>query len=397
MAKVSPVYVKYIIHAEFYADGVVEKPDVIGAIFGQTEGLLGESLDLRELQRSGKIGRIDVKLRAENRKTKGIITIPTSLNRFETALIASALETINRIGPAAASVKVIKIENVRKAKIQYILERAKDLLKKLVDEELPDTKELLTYLEYAYKMRSLIYYGPERLPAGPDVDKSEELIIVEGRADVLNLLKYGITNVIALNGLNVPKTIVDLSKKKIVTAFFDGDRAGDLIIKELYMNGVEIDFVARPDPGKEVEEISRKEIMKALKNKVPFDQVKSYYERLEGSIRDVESMRKTVSDPVLYKLKQMFDSVFKTEQALIVDKDLRIINKVPSGKVGNLLQNIHGSHNIFAIVMDGVITRELIELADSKGITYLIGLDSVSKEGQRVKVFTIKDLDKVTA
>ncbi|MFP3290051.1 MAG: DNA primase DnaG [Candidatus Nanopusillus acidilobi] len=214
MAKSSPPYIKYMIHASVYIDGVVEKPDVIGAIFGQTEGLLGPEMDLRELQRSGKVGRIDVDLKVENDKTIGEIRIPTSLNRFETALIAATLETVTRIGPTHATIKVQKIEDIRKTKVQQILERARELLTKLINEELPDPKELLLYLEYSYNMKSLIEYGPEKLPAGPDVDKSEEIILVEGRADVLNLLRYGITNVIALNGLNVPKTVIDLSKKK---------------------------------------------------------------------------------------------------------------------------------------------------------------------------------------
>lgn len=42
---------KYVVEARFTVEGVVEKPDVIGAIFGQTEGLFGPDLDLRELQK----------------------------------------------------------------------------------------------------------------------------------------------------------------------------------------------------------------------------------------------------------------------------------------------------------------------------------------------------------
>ncbi len=394
MAKSAPPYIKYMVHAEYYVDGVVEKPDVVGAIFGQTEGLLGEELDLRELQRSGKIGRIEVTVKREGKRTFGEIVIPTSLNRFETSLIAAALETINRVGPAHAVVKIKKIENIRKAKVQYILERAKDLLNNLVNEELPDTKELVTFLEYSHKMRELTYYGPEKLFAGPDVAKAEEVIIVEGRADVLNLLKYGITNVIALNGLNVPKTIVDLSKKKITTVFFDGDRAGDLLIKELYLNGVEIDFVARPDTGREVEELSRKEIIKALKNKVPFDQVKHYYEKLEGSMEDIKKMKelKMIRDPVLSRLKNFMEAVFKTEQVILLDGNLNILNKVPVSKLIDALR----SSNAFAIVMDGVLTRELLESIEKVGsIRYIVCLDAVQKNHDKIKIYTIKDLDKV--
>jgi len=385
-----------MVHAEYHVDGVVEKPDVVGAIFGQTEGLLGEELDLRELQRSGKIGRIEVSVKREGKRTFGEIIIPTSLNRFETTLIAAALETINRVGPAHAVVKIKKIENIRKAKVQYILERAKDLLNHLVNEELPDTKELVTFLEYSHKMRELTYYGPEKLFAGPDIAKAEEIIIVEGRADVLNLLKYGITNVIALNGLNVPKTIIDLSKKKITTAFFDGDRAGDLLIKELYLNGVEIDFVARPDTGREVEELSRKEIIKALKNKVPFDQVKHYYEKLEGGVDEIRKIKevKMIRDPILNKLKGFMESIFKSEQAVLLDNNINVLNKVPVSKI---IESLKGS-NTFAIVMDGVLTRELLDnIGRYNNIKYIVCLDAVQKTHDKIKIYTIKDLDRVTA
>ncbi|MEM0379144.1 MAG: DNA primase DnaG [Nanopusillaceae archaeon] len=394
MAKVSPPYIKYLIYANVYIEGVVEKSDVVGAIFGQTEGLLGPELDLRELQRSGKIGRIEVNLRAEGNKTYGEIIIPTSLNRFETSLIAAALETINRIGPAYASVKIDRIENIRKVKVQYILNRSKELLNKLIIEEFPDTKELLLYLEYSQKMRSLIEYGPEKLPSGPDIDKSEEIIIVEGRADVLNLLKYGITNVIALNGLNVPKTIIELSKKKIITALFDGDRAGDLLIKELMLNNVEIDFVAKVDPGVEVEELSRKEILKALKNKIPFDQIRQYYERLEGGLEDIRTLReqKRIKDSIVEKLKQIMEGIFKTEQAAILDENYNILNKIPIQKLSEIAEKYP---NASYLVIDGILSREFIETLSKTNVKYVLCLDSVVKKHPKIKIYTIKDLDRI--
>ncbi|MGC9079589.1 MAG: DNA primase DnaG [Nanopusillaceae archaeon] len=395
MAKMSPQYIKYIIHASVYIDGVVEKPDVIGAIFGQTEGLLGPEMDLRELQRSAKIGRIEVDLRVENGKTIGEIRIPTSTNRFETSLIAATLETVTKIGPTHATIRVQKIEDVRKTKIQSILERARELLNKLINEEMPDPKELLMYLEYSQNMKSLIEYGPEKLPAGPDVGRSEEIILVEGRADVLNLLRYGITNVIALNGLNVPKTIVELSKRTIVTTFFDGDRGGDLLVKECMLNGVEIDYVAKPDPGKEVEELSRKEIMKALKNRVAFDQVRSYYERLEGSLEDIKVIResKKIKDNTLSRLKVYMEEAFKKDLAILLDENFNIINKVP---VEKLEEFVFKNPNITYIVMDGILSREFLEkIEKSTNIKYILCLDAVQKTSDKIKIYTLGDLDRV--
>src|SRR4030042_4311760 len=96
--------IKYVIHAKFEIQRVVDKPDVIGAVFGQTEGLFGPELDLRELQKTGRIGRIEIDLHSKNDHTFGTITIPTSLDRVSTALIAASIERITRVGPCSAKV-----------------------------------------------------------------------------------------------------------------------------------------------------------------------------------------------------------------------------------------------------------------------------------------------------
>ena len=128
MAKISPVSIKYMIHASLIAEGALEKPDVIGALFGQTEGLLGADLEMRDLQKEGKIGRIEVELERKDRKTFGKIKIPTALDQSETTLIAAAVETIERVGPSDAQIEVENIEDVRGSKRDYILERAKKLI-----------------------------------------------------------------------------------------------------------------------------------------------------------------------------------------------------------------------------------------------------------------------------
>ena len=233
MGKISPVSSKYIVHATIHIDGVVDRPDVIGAIFGQTEGLLGAELELRELQRSGRIGRIEVKTETRSGKTAGEIIVPSSLDKSETAIIGAALETIQRIGPCNSKVKVEKIEDVRISKRNFVIERAKELLRELIGNVLPDSQEITDEVAHSVRMMEITEYGKDRLPAGPSVDESEEIIVVEGRADVLNLLKHAIKNTIALNGTNIPETIIELGKKKVMTLFVDGDRGGDLIIKEV--------------------------------------------------------------------------------------------------------------------------------------------------------------------
>ncbi|MBD3203922.1 DNA primase [Candidatus Woesearchaeota archaeon] len=273
MGKISPVSAKYIIHAEIDIDGIVDRPDVIGAVFGQTEGLLGSELELRELQRSGRIGRIEVETETKSGKTKGSIVIPSSLDKAETAIVGAALEIIQRIGPCNAKIHVGMIEDVRVSKRRYVIDRAKELLKQLMDNVMPDSQELSDEVAYSVRVMEIKEYGKARLPAGPQVQEADEIIVVEGRADVLNLLKHGIKNAIAIKGTSVPKEIIKLANKKIVTVFVDGDRGGQLIVQEL-MDITEIDFVCMAPQGKEVEELTKKEIHKALRSKISAEQAK---------------------------------------------------------------------------------------------------------------------------
>lgn len=273
MGKIAPVSSKYIIHASIEIDGVVDRPDVIGAIFGQTEGLLGSDLELRELQRSGRIGRIEVNVDTRTGKSNGQIIIPSSLDKAETSIIGAALEIIQRIGPCNAKIRVTNIEDVRISKRNYVVDRAKELLSTMIENVLPDSQELADEVAYSVRVMEITDFGKDKLPAGPAIDESEEIIVVEGRADVINMLKHGFKNVIGMNGTSVPDTIKELSRKKTVTAFVDGDRGGHLIVRELTQTS-EIDFVCYAPDGKEVEEVTKKEIHKSLRSKIAAEQAK---------------------------------------------------------------------------------------------------------------------------
>jgi DNA primase len=261
---------KYVIHAHISAEGVVERPDVVGAVFGQTEGLLGADLDLRELQKTGRIGRIEVNITSKYGKSSGNILIPSSLDKIETSILAAALETIDRVGPCISKISVTKIEDVRSSKRQQIIERAKHILTAMFDESVPESQELTDAVKQAVRVEEVTFI--DNLPAGPGVLDSDAIIVVEGRADVLNLLKCGIKNAIAVEGTNVPQLVAELSKKKTVTVFTDGDRGGELILKEL-LQVADVDYVARPPEGKSVEDLTQKEVIKALRSKVPVEQV----------------------------------------------------------------------------------------------------------------------------
>ncbi|HNX47145.1 MAG TPA: DNA primase DnaG [Methanomassiliicoccales archaeon] len=284
---IDPSTTKYLVKAKLNADGIVEKPDVVGAIFGQTEGLLGDELDLRDLQKSGRIGRIEVDVHSRQGKSEGQILIPSSLDQVETVILASALETIDRVGPCKAKITVESIEDVRVVKREKIIERARELLTELIKQSKTSGIDLTESVRQSVQVEEITYYGKDRLPAGPNVAESDAIIVVEGRSDVLNLLKSGIKNAIAVEGTNVPKTIMDLSKERVITAFVDGDRGGELILREMFQVA-EVDFVARAPRAHEVEELTQKQIMKCLRNKIPGDQFIEMFNLDLGDAKDKE-------------------------------------------------------------------------------------------------------------
>lgn len=374
-----PFTVKYVISAKFEVEGVVEKPDVIGAVFGQTEGLFGSELDLRELQKTGRIGRIEIELKSEKDKTRGKIIIPTSLDRVSTAIIAASIESIERIGPCQARVHLEKIEDIREAKRKAIIERAKEILHDWNLERQPETEEIFREVSEILRAARVQKYGPENLTAGPDIDSAKEIIIVEGRADVINLLKVGIQNVIALEGVKIPETIIKLTKEKETTAFLDGDRGGDLILKEL-LQVARIKYVARAPKGKEVEDLNAKEIEAALRNRVRIEEI-------------TKKKRKRRRILLPKEIEKAVGELKGTLEAILLDEKMKEIGRMPVSELAERLKEIEG---VDTIVFDGVITQRLVDIASEKKINYLIAarISDVIKQPLNVKLLTFNDVTK---
>ena len=259
---------KYLIHAEIRTSGVVERSDVVGAIFGQTEGLLGDELDLRGLQEASKIGRIDVDIESEDGRSFGTITIGSGLDRVQTAVLAAALETIERVGPCRADCTVTTIEDARAAKRRELVDRATDLLTDLEDSTMT-SENLVEAVRQQSRVEDITEF--EGVPAGPRVADSDAIIVVEGRADVRRLLRFGVKNAVAVEGTDIPDAVARLTTERTTTVLLDGDRGGDLILEELTQVG-SVDYVAFAPAGNCVEDLDRSAIMSALRKKVPYEQ-----------------------------------------------------------------------------------------------------------------------------
>ena len=474
MAKTYLDIVKYMVEAKFSISGMVDKPDIIGAVFGQTEGLLGDDLDLRELQKSGKIGRIEIDFQQSNNKSFGKLFLPASLDRIETCILAAAVESVDRVGPYEAQFSIEKVEDTRSEKRRKILTRAKDLVKLLLNTEIPDSRELSEMVQSEVRTSEIISYGPENLPAGPEVGKSPELVVVEGRADVLNLLRNDVTSVIAVGGAAaVPKTIITLCREKEVTVFLDGDRGGDMILKNI-SSVTDVDYVARAPDGKEVEDLTRKEIIKAMRTKIPIDQYhpgfkqrqeqkqerererpqkqqqeydssdkepaqerESYSTQTQFSQRpsssntrverrekqeqeqshprtfmqdqkeqhnnssnmssnnsepsrqsqEVEHQKPALETMVLTEYLTGLDALSGSLRSRLYDSTGNMVKEIP---IRDLLSSVQSSQGVHAIVLDGVITQRLVELAVQKGIKAIYGLraNPMPRKHQEILLYT---------
>lgn len=405
---------------------MVEKPDIIGAVFGQTEGLLGSELDLRELQRTGRIGRIEVNIKSSGGSSEGEIIIPSSLDSAETALIAATLETIERVGPCTAEIKLLSVEDTRSEKRKYVVEKAKNILKELTESGVPDTTEISEEIKEAVRTEEISSY--KGLPCGPNMVDSDDIVIVEGRADIINLLRYGVRNTVAIEGTSVPPVIKDLCKEKSVTLFVDGDRGGQLITKEV-MQVADVDFVAMAPEGKEVEELTKKETYKSLREKIPASQFKVGMKKLpekpdikkeeirveepkteprkdfrrdyrkddrrrpgtgyrtqgRGPGRDtgrapMRTDRRTerpVSKPLLKPeerdiFKKTLDELVGTRAACIFNDNCDMLGKVPVSELESTLKTIDKP---YAVVFDGKVDSKLGDVAKFRGVRFLIGME----------------------
>ncbi len=365
MGKLAQSTIKYLIEASFTANGVVEKPDVIGAIFGQTEGLLGQDMDLRELQKTGRIGRIEVNIKTDKGGTTGSITIPSSLDGSETALIAAAIETIERIGPCESQIKVNVVKDIRTAKRDYVVDRAKEILEKLI-EQAPESEVLTESVKESVRTSEITEY--KGLECGPNVMDSDEVIVVEGRADVINLLRNGIKNAVAVGGTTIPEQLSGITRGKKVTVFLDGDRGGDLILKEL-MHLIKIDNIVRAPDGKEVEELTNKEIHNALRKKNKVAATSTKHKTVEKKIVSEKKIHKTLEPKIKEKALDILDKMIGTRAAYIFNEKMKMEGKLP---LNRFLKESKELKDAKIVIVDGTITDDMIKVAEACSINFLI-------------------------
>lgn len=352
--------VKYHVKLSYQVDGLVERADIIGAIFGQTEGLLGPEMNLNELQRVSKVGRIEVSTTTTANTTSGDALIPMSTDIDTCALIAAAIESIDKVGPFDCSFKLDAIDDVRAAKKDDIVKRAKEIKQKWSTKSVSEGDTMLKDV-HSGTAGDVMTYGPSKLPCSSGVFDSNWIILVEGRADIINLLRAGYNNALAIEGARIDESIKELcsSKDKIV-AFLDGDRAGGFILKEL-KSVVPIDVELRADEGVEVEELTPQRIDEILR---------PVKESITGKVAAAPTVQSEEDKPIVEIASKIYPNLNETLEAVALDSERNEIFKVP---ISELVSKLSTQSGIKYLVLDGIITQRLLEGAKNAGIECLIG------------------------
>ncbi len=435
--------VKYHVKLKFDVDGLVEKADIIGAIFGQTEGLLGPEMNLNELQKVSKVGRIEVNVDTKSNSARGDALIPMSTDISTAALIAAAIESIDKVGPFQAKFSLVGIDDIRAIKKRVIVDRAKKIVQDWATKTISEGEEMLKDVYDASKPGRLTTFGKAQLACGVGVFDSDWIILVEGRADVINLLRAGYDNSIAIEGAKIDETILKLTHGKRTIAFIDGDRAGDLILKEL-QGLVDIEKVYRAPPGREVEECTPLEISEILKdveqfikdkindtNTVPSNvqQIRNHH-RVDhnqnqsnnqdqnssfpynkdfanqslskhnnydnsNQRQNTDTMTSKDDEEVISTVKKVFQEINETLDAMVFDKSMKMIVKIP---ISELLNKISEMKDGNLLIIDGIVTPRLVEAANKSGIKYIIGhrTGNFKKASPDVRVQTFSDMGLIS-
>jgi DNA primase len=337
---------------------------------------------LKKLQKSGKLGRIDAELRTEDKKTVGTVVIPNNLDQPTAALLAATLESIERVGPYDARFKLIGVEDVREEKRKKIMERAKDIMQRWSASQRSEVIQMISQVGEVSDVGKIVSLAAD-VEGGPEAEASDTLFLVEGRADLTTLLKAGVKNVVATNGVNIPQYVVNLThKKKEVTVLADGDRVGDMIVRELLRRGAKIDYVSKAPQGHEVEEMRPIEILDLISRRVD---VKSFLAASYAVAKPV------APENLLNIMRTLKDRVKETFTAILLDEDGEIIEEIP---VSQLFDRLSELDNVAGVIFDGIISQRLLDLAQSKNLKIMVGerIGAVEKMPREIIVKTLDDL-----
>ena len=138
-----------------------------------------------------------------------------------------------------------------------------------------------------------------------------------------------------------------------------------------------LDYVARAPPKKEVEDLTPKEIMRCLREKV--------------QAGNQQAIVRPMAPPQPQFIVQAVDTLRETLEAIIFDEKGAEINRIP---VSELAEKLKGSKETHAVVFDGIITQRLLDIAEEKKISIVGGdrISNIAKKPVDLKILTLSDI-----
>jgi len=139
----------------------------------------------------------------------------------------------------------------------------------------------------------------------------------------------------------------------------DGDRGGTIILKELKQL-LKIDYIARAPEGYEVEELTRKQMIKSLQNKKSAGAIEKYSEK-EYTGRDA-NLKKFLKRTKLKHHDEIIAAIkdVPSGQGLGYSKSMDKLFEIP---VGELFAKIEEYKNTQILILDGILTKRLLSSA----------------------------------
>jgi DNA primase len=157
-----------------------------------------------------------------------------------------------------------------------------------------------------------------------------------------------------------------------------------------------VDYIAATPEGRSVEDMTYKEIMKALHNKTPVEQQENALDKKEQETetkRVVIQRKKTKAakeekEKTPNPFKSQLEELEGTFKARLFDKEKKVLKETTVRDLAKELKET--SENANSVVFDGVITQRIVDIAKEKELEYVVGIKigDVVKMPASLKVLT---------
>ena len=86
----------------------------------------------------------------------------------------------------------------------------------------------------------------------------------------------------------------------------------------------------------------------------------------------------------------MLEDLIGTRGAQVIDSQHDILGKVPLSELPSALK---GMSNVHAVIIDGLVDKEIVQSSEGSNVKFLVGMESKIKPNEtRINIVTVNDL-----